>query len=182
MPAANERTKALEEGRTKYFTGKPCKHGHVDERKTDSGQCVACAKEALKKWYQKNKERVAERSREAQRTYRKSPKYRERAARYGRKWFSDPDNKTRVQHWRRLKKYGLSKGEFAVMLLACGSKCQGCGRPFEVKRPSAPVVDHDHETGKVRGLLCDNCNRALGMLGDDPDTLRRLADYLEKSR
>lgn len=47
--------------------------------------------------------------------------------------------------------------------------------------PSAPAahVDHCHETGRVRGVLCFNCNSAIGKLGDDPDTLRRATAYLE---
>lgn len=46
---------------------------------------------------------------------------------------------------------------------------------------AAPAVhvDHCHRTGKVRGVLCFNCNSAIGLLGDDPDTVRRAAAYLE---
>ena len=42
-------------------------------------------------------------------------------------------------------------------------------------------VDHDHETGKIRGLLCHACNIVLGLVKDDPDRLRLLANYLEVS-
>ncbi|MFJ9539463.1 endonuclease VII domain-containing protein [Streptomyces sp. NPDC101225] len=47
--------------------------------------------------------------------------------------------------------------------------------------PKAPAVhvDHRHKTGRVRGVLCFNCNRATGTLGDDPDAVRRAAAYLE---
>jgi hypothetical protein len=41
------------------------------------------------------------------------------------------------------------------------------------------VVDHSHETGAVRGLLCHNCNRALGLIHDDAAVLRRAAEYIE---
>ena len=41
-------------------------------------------------------------------------------------------------------------------------------------------LDHDHETGEIRGLLCNNCNTVLGMADDNPHLLRAAADYLEK--
>lgn len=44
------------------------------------------------------------------------------------------------------------------------------------------VVDHCHQTGKVRGLLCRNCNAAIGLLGDDPKVLRVAAVYIERNR
>jgi hypothetical protein len=43
------------------------------------------------------------------------------------------------------------------------------------------AVDHNHVTGKVRGLLCNQCNRAIGMLKDDAALLRKAADYLDKT-
>lgn len=43
------------------------------------------------------------------------------------------------------------------------------------------AVDHDHTTGKVRGLLCGACNTALGKMRDSPEQLRRAADYLERA-
>jgi hypothetical protein len=47
-------------------------------------------------------------------------------------------------------------------------------------RQSLPV-DHDHETGAIRGILCIDCNRALGMFRDDPRLLRKAAKYLENT-
>lgn len=43
-------------------------------------------------------------------------------------------------------------------------------------------VDHDHVSGKMRGLLCQKCNHGIGLMGEDPDRLRRAARYLEESR
>ncbi len=51
--------------------------------------------------------------------------------------------------------------------------CRGCGSTGPL------VVDHSHETDRVRGLLCSPCNLALGMVKDSPDVLRQLASYLE---
>jgi hypothetical protein len=45
-------------------------------------------------------------------------------------------------------------------------------------RKSNLCVDHDHKTGKIRGLLCDNCNRGIGLLGDNIDILRNAIGYL----
>ena len=58
------------------------------------------------------------------------------------------------------------------MVAAQGGTCAVCSGP-------AQHVDHDHETGEVRGILCFNCNQALGNVRDNPDVLRGLARYLD---
>lgn len=79
------------------------------------------------------------------------------------------------------------------MLKASDGCCHACGAVFDLdtfRKADTPHVDHDrsHCPGRkscgkcVRGLLCDNCNRAIGLLGDDPDRIRRVADWLEKAK
>ena len=95
------------------------------------------------------------------------------------------------QHYARKRrlhdKYGLTLEQEAVMLSAQGGVCVICGgKPRSVNGPSGKItdfhVDHDHATDKVRGLLCSNCNRGLGMFEDSPERLRAAADYIEKHR
>ena len=81
-------------------------------------------------------------------------------------------------------KYGLTLENYDTMLEEQKDMCGACGQPETstgrygvIKRLS---VDHDHETGKVRGLLCDGCNRALGCAKDSKEILLQLVIYLEK--
>lgn len=69
-------------------------------------------------------------------------------------------------------KYGMTSAEVEAMRGAQGGVCAIC------RSASAVNVDHDHETGKVRGMLCFSCNAALGHFRDDPAVLRRAARYL----
>jgi hypothetical protein len=81
-----------------------------------------------------------------------------------------------------LRVYGITGEQYAEMLKLSGGVCWICGRPPRRRRLS---VDHDHRIGKgkpnsVRGLLCFKCNLGLQRFGDNPDHLRRAADYLER--
>ena len=77
--------------------------------------------------------------------------------------------------------YGITLDDFHAMLDQQSGLCALCGRPPR-KREKRLRVDHDHTTGKVRGLLCNACNSALGLLQDSPDLLRKAADYIERQR
>jgi hypothetical protein len=72
--------------------------------------------------------------------------------------------------------YGLSTEEFDALLVAQGYVCAICQQNDNLGRQLS--VDHDHKTGKIRGLLCGMCNRAIGFLRDDPALLRRAIEYL----
>lgn len=75
-------------------------------------------------------------------------------------------------------RYDISLEQFNTLVQAQGGKCGICGETPE----RGLVVDHDHETDRVRALLCDHCNLALGLYDDNPTLLRRAASYLEAHR
>ena len=73
--------------------------------------------------------------------------------------------------------YGISIEDYERMLSECDGQCV-CGKTKGRANKEALHVDHCHETGLVRGLLCHVCNRAVGLVSD-PTLLRKLADYME---
>jgi hypothetical protein len=75
-------------------------------------------------------------------------------------------------------KYGLSIQDYKKILTAQNNECAICKRDIK----DFNNVDHDHVTGKVRGLLCETCNFGLGLFYDDTDYLLAAVQYLIKSR
>jgi hypothetical protein len=75
--------------------------------------------------------------------------------------------------------YGIDMEEYTRMLNDQEGKC-ACGAVTGRNNAEALHVDHDHNTGLIRGLLCHRCNRAIGLV-DDPKSLRALADYIESA-
>ena len=77
--------------------------------------------------------------------------------------------------YHRLWKYGITLDEYETLLQSTNGECQVCNqiRPL--------VLDHDHETGKVRGILCAKCNSALGLFGDSVANLKQAIAYLEET-
>jgi hypothetical protein len=72
--------------------------------------------------------------------------------------------------------------DYDTAVAVVGGVCEICKNPPSGSRNGIPLslcVDHDHATGAVRGLLCSNCNSAIGLLKDDPERIRRAAAYLE---
>lgn len=118
--------------------------------------------EYRKAYWDQNRERLLEHQRvKGRERYKaKKPQYQER----NRK--------------ARFKNYGLDQHEYQDILDAQGGGCAICTASPRVR---TMAIDHDHQTGKVRGILCRQCNTALGLLGDNPERIMEAADYLTRS-
>lgn len=77
------------------------------------------------------------------------------------------------RHYQLMRRYGIGADDFDRMLAEQGGVCAICGRE------GPEHVDHSHDTGEVRGILCFNCNGGLGQFRDSADTLRAAAEYLD---
>lgn len=75
--------------------------------------------------------------------------------------------------------YGITEQQYADLMEKQGNACAICGTTEWAGRHKVPHVDHCHDTGKVRGILCHDCNLMLGNAKDDPDRLRAAARYLD---
>jgi hypothetical protein len=104
------------------------------------------------------------------------PKNPEKERLYQREYAMTPKRKSS----RRKYLYGLTPEQYENMIINQGFKCAICGiHETAIKGKRRLCIDHCHTTGKVRGLLCPNCNLMLGTARDNPDYLREGAKYLE---
>lgn len=76
-------------------------------------------------------------------------------------------------------KYGITPEQYFELYTAQNGKCKICGKELEVGKYLD--VDHDKNTGEIRGLLCNNCNKGLGMFKEDKEILKNAIEYLENS-
>jgi hypothetical protein len=138
----------------------------------------------------------------------KAPKSSERQRAYNRRRYKDPviraatieatkrwalANPERYAEIRRdasfrhrLKKFGLTVEQYETMLASQGYRCAICrsadpGVGGDKQHRGSWNVDHDHQTGEVRGLLCRGCNIALGAVKDTTITLAAMIAYLERN-
>lgn len=107
------------------------------------------------------------------------PVKREKKNTQAREWARA--NKHKAFERSCLTKFGLTLADYDSMLAAQGGGCACCGRRIN-KSGRRLGVDHNHETGVVRGILCHHCNAGIGHFADDPDLLRLAIDYLERTQ
>lgn len=119
------------------------------------------ARDATQRWYLANRETADE----CQRKYREANPGKVRA--WSKGWRKrNPDYS--------YKKYGMTTGEFQAMSDEQSGACVICRAVKKL------CVDHCHETGKIRGLLCRSCNVSLGLMKDSFSNLIRAADYIRR--
>lgn len=84
-----------------------------------------------------------------------------------------------VRKWQMKDRYGLEPADYHRMLSEQGGGCAICGT-FDPQGRGRFHIDHDHTNGRIRGLLCTECNIGLGKFKDDPELVRKAVDYLDR--
>lgn len=147
-----------------------------------TARCAVCVEREKKRLREKrrrerngNRERINAKARER---YRTDAQFRaDKAAREKAAWTSPRTRERKLELSRRL--YGITDAHiFNDVLAMQGGVCAVCQGASANKKI---VADHDHATGLLRGALCNYCNTALGLFGDDPARLERAAEYIRNS-
>ena len=149
-----------------------------------------------KEYRQENKEKIKERNRqyyldnaEKHEQYRQENK--ERIINYCKEWRIDnsdyvkqkrQENKTKRRETDLKRKYNITLDDYHTMWIEQEGKCWTCSVKAEDAINKILYVDHNHLTGKVRGLLCSRCNTAIGLLQESQEIIQKVSKYLhEKS-
>jgi len=139
-------------------------------------------KKYMRQYYQENKERWVEwqedykeeKNRRRRERYANDPEYREKCLEASK----NRSKRSRIN--TRLKSaFGIDIEDYEKMLEKQNGTCAICGATQADARKHRLHVDHCHDTGKVRGLLCSNCNMGLGKFQDDLQLLKNAVSYLE---
>lgn len=159
----------------KWYAGPICSYCYEQKRTKryadQIGNCKGCSVTKSIKWYYEGTQ--------CSNCYRKA-RYDANPQKYRdiRKAFATK-NPEKNHGYLTKGKYGIDHIGYAELLKEQNGVCKICKELSKNKKRLA--VDHCHVTGKVRGLLCDCCNRALGLLKDSTDVLLAAADYLKKA-
>lgn len=129
------------------------------------------AEKALKYYYE-NKEKCLKRINDY------NNKNKKEIAKQKKEYYKNNPDKARV-HWLK-NKYGLTPEKYKKIFDNQHGCCAICGR-HQTEFKKVFVVDHDHQTGKIRGLLCYGCNLGLGGFDDNRDSLLSAISYLDEN-
>jgi len=140
--------------------------------------CKKCENESSKKYQSENKEKC----KEAWARYR--IKHREKRLEYCREYRKNNPEKFKEydkigNQKKRQKLYGISPEQFDTLLENQGDRCIVCSTNSPGKK--GWCVDHCHETGRIRGILCGKCNMGIGLFDDSTEILKKVISYLESN-
>lgn len=167
---------AVARGLKRYYTGQPCKRGHVAEHRVGAG-CVQCSVDSAVAFNRAHPELAKARVSASKAKHREKYNAAQRA-----RYASDPVA-ARAAHAARVlrggEKYRATRRKRAGLPEPThpASVCECCGAAPKRKRLA---LDHDHHTGAFRGWLCDACNLGIGKLGDSREGLLRALAYVDK--
>ena len=117
------------------------------------------------------------------RNQRSRIRHREKHRAAVRSWYSrNKEYAKSRQRKYQLQKYNLTEQAYKDLLTEQKESCALCGTKQPTGKWKVFAVDHCHDTGNVRGLLCNECNRGMGLLKDSSELLRKAADYLDQHK
>lgn len=160
-----------------FFTGIPCRNGHVRIRRVSDGHCLDCDRETQKR---KRKRRPKAVSKMRRKYYKKN---KEHILHLRKKNYAENESLRLRKRDKDLKNtYGIDIKQYNNILKAQGDACGICeAKKNNNKRTKYFDVDHCHESGQVRGLLCTNCNMGLGKFNHDIKWLIAAIKYLVRN-
>lgn len=100
----------------------------------------------------------------------------------GRRLYCSTECAKFVKSLWNLSRYGITRDDYREAWYRQDGKCAICRRPERTARNHLLSIDHDHVTGRFRGLLCSHCNRGTGLLQDDPEIIEAAARYIRETR
>ena len=114
--------------------------------------------------------------------YRQQPKVKAATSEYNKaQRLKNPEaTKKRDREYTLRRYWGMTTDEFEKLMIKHNRKCGICGKKERSSAKKPLVIDHDHKTGAIRGLLCDNCNRGIGLLQDSKKLLQNAIAYLDQ--
>lgn len=199
LPQIISRKEAKEKGLDRCFTGKPCLRGHIAERYTKSFVCTAC-----QDMFNKRPKTGEFKVREVRSRTKENMRRSEEAFNAGETYYTPEKpcwnghlkryvssnncyycheeslkkRKPKAKYSRIKREYGLTENEYNELLEKQEWKCKICEKHESIKFKLH--VDHCHDSGKVRGLLCNRCNQGIGLLKHSKTILENAIKYLDE--
>lgn len=185
-----DRARAILEGRKHYLSSTPCKHGHVGLRYVSNRKCVECmkfkdttvdvdtprgkARAAGEVRYTPDKPCVRGHMCERYVVNNRCVECDNMSCRTNHASYASKYERTRTHKLKTL--YGITPAQFDQMCTDQNNACAICSSPFETRKQAH--VDHNHETGSVRGLLCTRCNMGIGYFRENVHTMLAAVLYV----